>query len=110
MEKLTFFDVSYEKNHTIAPQGNRDSISKYLRNGYYVVYEQNGFWILNKSSRVMVYLKDTKGNEHAVDMKKDIINYYGKPKISDKIVETFKNDARTGKIIFYLDEGNYFFK
>ena len=67
MEKLTFFDVSYEKNHTIAPQGNRDSISKYLRNGYYVVYEQNGFWILNKSSRVMVYLKDTKGNEHAVD-------------------------------------------
>lgn len=111
MKKATFVHASYEKYPSITHQGNRNSISKYLSDGYYVVEERNGFWILKKPSHVMVCLKDVNGKKHTFDMKKDIINYYGKKIISAKLVETFSNDAYSGKINFYMDDdGNYCIK
>lgn len=110
MKQATFVSASYEESSSRKHQGNRNSVQKYLRSGYYVVEERNGFWILNKPSTVIVCLKDENGKKHYFDMKKDILDYYGKQRISDNIVNMFFNDATSGKINFYMDDSGYCLK
>lgn len=110
MEKATFVSASYEKSSSITHQGNRSSIQRYLNNGYYVIEERNGFWILGKPATIMVSLRNSVGKIHIFNMKEDILGYYNKQRLSSTLFNSFINDAVTGKINFYMEDGSYCIK
>ena len=53
MVKVEIQSVQYEKSDTVEMQGTCADTKHYLHNGYYVKEEKNGYWILNKPSRVL---------------------------------------------------------
>ena len=111
MEKAIFLHAFYEKSDTITIQGNRASIECHLRDGYRKVDERNGFWILNRPARAMVYLADSKGEQYLFNMKESILNHYSRKMISQKLLDRFSDDAKAGRISFYLDgDGNYYMR
>ncbi|MBZ4667310.1 MAG: hypothetical protein JG775_462 [Defluviitaleaceae bacterium] len=76
-ENCVVQSVEYEHSDTIEMQGKRDAITKYLKKGYYIKEERNGYWVLVKPSRVMVTVESSEGTQ-SMNMKQDIIDYYGK--------------------------------
>lgn len=108
--EVKFLNLIYQNSDSIEHQGNRDSIQRYLNNGYYIKESRNGYWVLVKPSKVLV----TIGNESkrkTFNMKEDICNYYGRIRISQKLIKTFEEDAKKGKIKFTLDsDGSYTIK
>ena len=81
MEKATFVNATYDNSSTITHQGNRSSIQRYLHQGYRIVDERNGYWILNKPSSLTVILKDSNNIIHSFNMKEDILEHYGRQRI-----------------------------
>lgn len=106
MEKATFVRAYFIASHSITHQGNRDSIRKYTNDGYYVKEHRNGFWVLVKSSAAMVVLENSAG-QLQFNMREDILEYYGKQKLTQKLFDKFNNDASNGKIKFYMENGCY---
>lgn len=106
MEKATFVYASFIPSESTTHQGNRNSIQKYLNDGYYIKESRNGFWVLVKSSVVLVTLKNSV-TQQQFNMKEDILDYYGKQKMTEKLFERFEKDASSGKIQFHMEEGCY---
>ncbi len=99
--------IEYEPSDTIEKQGKRGDIQKYLKKGYYIKEERNGYWVLVKSSKVIINISNSSGN-WTFDIKQDILDFYEKKKISEKLVEKFKQDIKDDKVSIYMDEkGNY---
>ncbi len=96
-------NIEYEASDTIEKQGKRDDIEKYLKKGYYVKEERNGYWVLVRPSRVVVTLKSSIGTQN-IYMKQEILDYYCKQRISEKQVEKFAKDIDSKKIVVCLDE------
>lgn len=108
MEKATLVNAVYNQSSTITHQGNRNSIQRYLNQGYRIKEDRNGYWVLIKPASLIITLKDSKNIIYSFEMKEDAVKYYGKQRISEKLANTFINDAIAGKIKFYLDNtGNY---
>ena len=103
--KAEFLGATYHAASTKEEQGNREKIQKYLNDGYYVKEERNGYWVLVKSARVMVTIGNGK-TKRTFNMKRNICDYYGRARISSKLLERFQKDARSGKITFELDPEN----
>ena len=111
MEKATLVNALYNQSSTITHQGNRASIQPYLRKGYRIKEDRNGYWVLIKPASLTITLKDSKNIVYSFEMKEEAVEYYGKQKISEKLANTFINDAIAGKIKFYLDDtGSYCIK
>lgn len=103
-------NIEYETSDTIEKQGKRADITKYLKKGYYVKEERNGYWVLVRPSRVVVTLKSSIGIQ-GINMKQEILDYYMKQRISEKQVEKFAKDIDNKKIVICLDEsGDYLIK
>ena len=103
MEKTTNIFVEYIASDSITMQGKRDKVEPYLKKGYYVKEERNGYWVLLKSAKVLVTLTNSYGTV-TFDMKKDILDYYRRKRISMPLLETFQHDIKDGKIIIKMDE------
>lgn len=103
MEKVTNVVVEYEPSDTIEVQGKRDKIEKYLKRGYSVKEERNGYWVLIKKAKVWVTLTNSHCTE-TFNMKADILDYYGKQKISTNLVAKFQKDVNDGIITFAMDK------
>lgn len=103
MEEVTNVIVNYEPSDNIEKQGKYEKIKKYEKLGYYIKEERNGYWVLVKAAKVLVTLTNSKCT-HTFNMKSDILNYYGKQKISKNLVDTFRDDVGNGKIKFEMDE------
>ena len=80
MEKVTKIVVEYEPSDTIEVQGKRDKIEKYLKKGYSVKEERNGYWVLIKKAKVWVTLTNSYCTK-TFSIKADILDYYSKKKI-----------------------------
>ena len=106
MEKATFVYATYEDSSSRTHQGSRKSIQRFIDNGYYVKEARNGFFVLVKPARVIAVFKDSNGESYHFDIKQDILDFYGRDRISKSLFEKFQNDASNGSIIFYLDDGN----
>lgn len=107
MEKAKILSIIYEESDSIEKQGNRVSIERYLENGYYVKESRNGYWVLVKPVRVNVTLSNSYGT-NTFNMKDDICNYYQRARISESLVERFKDDVAKGEINIYMNkEGCY---
>ncbi len=109
MEKVTNVTINYEKSDTIEIQGKREKIEKYLKKGYSVKEERNGYWVLIKKAEVWVTLSNTYCTGK-FNMKADILDYYGKQKISTNLVEKFQKDVNDGKITFTMDKDGATYK
>lgn len=108
METAKFVSSYYEKSDTIEMQGSRDEIEKYLKQGYYVKIERNGYRVLVKKARVMVTLENSKCT-NSFNMKNEILDYYGKERISKQLVKKFEEDINNNKITFEMNEdGTYY--
>lgn len=105
MEIAKFVSAEYNESTAITHQGNRSSINKYLREGYYVREERSGNWLLVKPAKVIVCLKDLEGKIYHFNIKKDILEHYGRKKISSNLFSRFEEEATEGKIKFYVDNG-----
>ena len=102
--------IEYERSDTIEKQGPRDAITKYLKKGYYVKEARNGYWVLVRTSRVIITVKSSAGTQD-MNMKQEILNYYGKQRISEKLIGTFEQDIDNKKIVICLDaNGQYLIK
>lgn len=103
MVKVTNVLVEYEPPDTIEVQGKREKIEKYLKKGYSVKEERNGYWVLIKKAKVWVTLTNSYCTK-TFSMKSDILDYYGKQKISTNLVGKFQKDINDGKITFTMDK------
>ena len=102
-------DIKYEYSDTKERQGNRERIDPDLKDGYSIKEHRNGYWVLVKPVRVNVFFTDSEGKrfEKPLNMKQNIIEFYGKRRISPEQVENvFKKDVKNGNIIFQISQDN----
>lgn len=108
MKPVIYAEARYEKGETITHQGNWSSIQPYLKCGFYVKEDRNGFWVLVKPVSVPVTLTNSEGKTFCYNMKQDIIDHFGKTRISRAQYDAFCKAVKTGEAIIYMDEdGRY---
>jgi len=103
MQKVEHVSVNYFPSDTIETQGNRQEIQKYLDNGYYIKEDRNGYWVLVKTAKVQVTLTNSYGSK-TFNVKDAILLYYGRERITEKLVNQFQNDINSGKITFEMSK------
>lgn len=103
MEKVTNVEISYEASDRIVMQGKRSDIEKYLKQGYSIQEDRNGFWVLVKPLRLLATLTNTHGTK-TFNVKGDVLQYYNRFKISENLIAIFRQDVNDGKIIFEMDK------
>lgn len=103
-ELVNCVDVRYYESSTIEHQGNRESIRSYLNQGYYVQLDRNGYWVLNRPTKVIATLQSQTGTVYYCDIKQHITSYFYKNRISYKQYEDFCKVISDGRIRFYIDE------
>lgn len=107
---LKFIDALYEESDTIEIQGNQADIQRYLKNGYTIVDKSFEMYTLSKPVTIIVWL-DTSSGIIANEMKKIILDYYGKLFFSKAVFDQFVSDAKRGLITFHYDkEQGYYLK
>lgn len=106
MFKVEQICIRCESSSTIERQGNRLSTYLYLRQGYFIKVSWNGYWVLVQPAQVIVTAYCGENGSFTYDMKDDILEKYGRSKISYGLVETFKNDFSNGSLSVEADESN----
>jgi hypothetical protein len=102
--------IEYRRSATIETQGTRDAIERYLKEGYHVKEKRNGYWVLIKKAKVIVTVESSTGTR-SVSMKRDILDYYDKKRITEKQVEKFRQDIKKEKVaVCYDANGDCFIK
>lgn len=99
---VKFISTTYEASRAIELYGNRSQIDKYLKQGYQIKEQRNGYWLLVKSVKIMVHVED-KGRVCSYDVKEQVLNHYGRTKFLCSIFEQFRKDAEKERIKFYKD-------
>lgn len=107
MFKAEYIEVHYQASDFIERQGTYHSIERYLKNGYYVQVNRNGYWLLVRPSKVIVAVNCGKHGNYIYDMKNSILEFYNRSKISEKLIETFKKDVVDGRITILADAFGY---
>ncbi|EMB48102.1 MULTISPECIES: hypothetical protein [Treponema] len=107
MTKVKIQSVQYEKSDTIEMQGTSADTKRYIRNGYFVKEERNGFWVLNKPSRVLAEIL-INNKPVLQNIKNEILNYYNRDRISQNLVQKFENDLVSGSVSLYSDSNGEF--
>ncbi len=98
--------VRYIPADIIKTQGDYRSVQSYQRRGYDILGNKNGNWILFRSCKVFVTLDCDGKGIYVFNMKRDIVEFYQRDRISEKLVNQFKKDFNEGKIKIYAN-GNY---
>lgn len=107
MEKAMVLSIQYQPSDSIERQGKRSDIERYIKDGYYVKENRNGYWVLVKSAKLYVALSNSYGSK-VFNMKDDVCIYYGKTRISNSLADRFEMDIKNEKIVIYMDsKGNY---
>lgn len=102
--------IEYQASDTIETQGKQSTIKRYLEAGYHVKEERNGYWVLIKKARVIVTLQSSAGTQ-VINLRRDILDYYGKKRITPKQVEKFVQDIKKEKVAVCCDvNGDYLIK
>lgn len=97
----------YVESSTIEMQGNRQSIDRYLNQGYQIKESRNGYWVLTKPAKVIVTINCGKNGIFTHDMKNDIVENYKRSRISKNLVDTFKKDFKKGVFSLIADETGF---
>lgn len=103
--KADLLDVLYEPSKTVEIQGKYEKTIRYQEQGYYIKEERNGYYVLVKPVKVWVTIGND-SEERTFNMKGDICEFYGRGRISIKLLERFQQDVANGRISFKLDSEN----
>ena len=83
--------IIYIPSESMSVQGKRDEISKRYGKDWTIKEEGkgNGNWLLTKKSDVLVDGKSYRGF---------VLEHYNKSKLTEKLVDEFREDVKKGKI------------
>ena len=104
---VDYIEVYYQLGSSMELQGKYCSIERYLKDGYYIKESRNGYWLLIRPSELLVTAHCGKNGSFVHDMKYDILRYYGRSRITEKLINTFKNDFLNGNIKILANETGY---
>ena len=107
MYKVEQIYVKFEESDSIEHQGNKRSIERFREKGYNIVSEKNGFYVLNKPAKVILVGGCGENGTYIHDAKDQILQYYGRRRISEKLVKEFKKDFDNGVISIEMDQDSY---
>lgn len=107
MKLATFVNAQYNASSSLEMQGTQKDTQPYIKKGYYVKENRNGYWVLVKPAKVVVTLKDSEGRIKTFNMKKEILDYYNASRISMSLVQKFLSEVSEGKITFSMDEEGF---
>ena len=99
----------YFPSDTREKQGTRSDITPLLNEGYSISYQNNGYWVLTKKAKIMVTLDCEENGVYTYNMTNDILSYYGRTKISEKLSKDFEREFRNGHIKIFTDGQTFYF-
>ena len=106
--ELKFINATYQKSETKKIQGKRSDMEKYEAQGYHIKQERQGNFILVKSVKIMASFEKEDGRIMIRNIREDILWHYNKERCYKSLFDTFLNDAKEGRIKFYLDDYDNF--
>ena len=87
-------------------QGDHRTIEPYLKKGYNIINSANGNWVLARNAKVYVSIEGEDGSIYTYNMRMQILEFYGRVKISENLVNEFLRDFNENKILVYAN-GTY---
>ncbi len=89
--------INYEKTDNIEFQGTEKKAQSYIKKGYNIRLRRNGYFVVGKPCKINVTL--AMGNAiQQFNMRSDILDHYGKEKMTKALFEKFKKDIEKGNI------------
>ncbi len=88
------------KSEKVEVQGTYAKIKPYIKKGYRISYENNGYYVLTKPSKLNVELQSEGGASSVFNMKYDILKRYGKQRLTTNVYDCFLEEVKSGKIQF----------
>lgn len=89
--------INYEKSDNIEFQGTEKEAQNYIKKGYNIRLRRNGYFVVGKPCKINVTL--AMGNAlQQFNMRSDILDHYGKEKMTKALFEKFKKDIEKGNI------------
>ncbi|MBP3503039.1 MAG: hypothetical protein J6K42_06165 [Clostridia bacterium] len=107
MFKAERIDVKYVSSSSVEHQGNYSSINYFLKQGYYVSKERNGYWLLIRPAKVIVTCYCGDNGIYTYNMKENILKYYKRARISQNLIDTFRSDFESGNLSIQMDETGF---
>lgn len=109
MTKTIVKSIIYVNADTVEFEGTEQEVQKFLKKGYKIHSEQNGFLVLVKPAKINVTLSKGVLTKN-FDMSEEVLAFYSRKKTNPKLVERFKQDINTGKLKLVLEsEDEYSF-
>ena len=96
----------YIKADKVRVQGDHRAIEPYLNKGYNIINSANGNWVLARNAKVYVSMEGEDGSIYTYNMRMQILEFYGRVKVSENLVNEFLRDFNENKILVYAN-GNY---
>lgn len=107
MKECKNINVWYTPSETVELQGTYEKIQKVCKQkGYSVKESRNGYWVLIKKAKVFI---TTDKDSNPKNIKGEILEYYGKTKISKSLVEKFIQHIEKSKVGVYIDDNCYYY-
>ncbi|MBR3133266.1 MAG: hypothetical protein IKG42_04280 [Clostridia bacterium] len=101
MAKIFIDKITYVKSKTeVRYGGNHDE------NGAKTFYSNDQYHIDGLPAQVKLTVSDENGRKITFDIREQILEYYGKKRISEKMVERFKRDLNMGNVSLSIENGN----
>ncbi len=108
MSTLEVVDGRYIPSDSINLQGKNEKARKEAKSyNMHVQYSNNGFHTLVKSSKGIVTFKDENGKMSSADLRRDILEFLDKSKLTKNMFDKFVDDAKAGKINIEYENGLY---
>ncbi len=109
MLQVKKISARYFPSDTREKQGTRSDITPLLNEGYSISYQNNGYWVLTKKAKIMVTLDCEENGVYTFNMTNDILSYYGRTKISEKLSKDFEREFRNEHIKIFTDGQTFYF-
>lgn len=104
--KVEYFE--YIESDKIETQGKRRDVMRRYPN-YRIKEERNGYFLLISSVKCNVTLSWNDGME-TYNMKEDILELYGRQRMSEALFKKFQKDIENGKYQIWIDDFGYTIK
>lgn len=106
MKKCKEINLRYVRSDKMEVQGSLERIKKICkREGYEIKESRNGYWVLIKRAKVFI---TTERDVTPQNIKGDILDHYGKQRISESLVKKFMQDINKEKVCVYLDDRGFY--
>lgn len=103
MSLIELKDYRYSDNEQKTFRGTRKELMKQIDKGYHVISEEQGMYIIKKTSKAEVDL-EIEGKIETFDVKEIIRKEYGRRKITVSLFEKLIKDIKNGDKIFYFSK------